>query len=86
MRILQGGKIEMEGNQALFDAIFDGKVRQAQRLTPEQRLLASLQHSDEAIHIMRAGVRFQFPEADDDEIERRLVERVRLVKSLHERR
>jgi hypothetical protein len=76
----------MEPNQALFDELFLSKVRQAQTIPPEERLLHSLRHSDASVAIMRAGVRDQFPSASDEEVEQRLIERTRLVKRMHERR
>jgi hypothetical protein len=76
----------MRPNQALFDAIFLSKVLRAQEMTPAERLIASLRHSDDSVTFMRAGVRNQFPDASEEEVERRLIERVRLIKRMHERR
>ena len=76
----------MGKSQELFDELFLNKVRRAQELTPQERLLASLRHSDDCVHLMRAGVRHQFPDATQEEVEQRLIERVRMVKRMQEGR
>jgi len=76
----------MHPSQAYFDELFLNKVRAAQRVSPEERLLGALRLSDECAEIMRAGVRHQFPDASDEEVEQRLIERVRKYKRIQEGR
>lgn len=45
-------------------------------MTPEQRLLKALELTDEARELTRAGIRAQFPAADDRAVEGMLVERI----------
>jgi hypothetical protein len=76
----------MMPSQQLFDSIERSKVEQARQVTPQDRLTASLRHSDESMEIMRAGVRHRFPGASEEEVQQRLIDQVRLVKRMHERR
>jgi hypothetical protein len=76
----------MGPDQELFDDLFLSKVRAAQRLTPQERLQAALEHSDNCVHILRSGVRHQFPDATPEEVEQQLIERVRTVKRMQEGR
>lgn len=76
----------MEANQALFDEIFRRKVIGARQMTPEQRVVESLRHSDACARIMRDGVRHQFPAATEEEVTRILVERLRRVEQIRRQR
>jgi hypothetical protein len=76
----------MEANQALFDELFRGKVVRARQMTPEQRVVESLRHSDACGQIMRDGVRHQFPAATEEEVTNILVERIRRVEQIRRQR
>jgi hypothetical protein len=76
----------MAPDQALFDEIYRRKLEHSRRFTPEQRFLASLELSDAMAEIMRDGVRNQFPDASEQEVDRRLMERVQRVRRLRESR
>jgi hypothetical protein len=76
----------MRPSQAYFDELFLSKVRASQSVSPEERLLSSLRLSDDCVEIMRAGIRHQFPHASEQEVEQRLIERVRNQKRVQEGR
>lgn len=52
------------------------KIEQARRMTFEERFLAGAQLFEMACNVSRAGIRAQYPEADDDEVEQRLRDRI----------
>jgi hypothetical protein len=72
----------MEANQALFDEIYRQKIRQARSMTPEERVLASFELTDFALELMAAGVRAQFPDADEPEVQRIIGDRIARVRQL----
>jgi hypothetical protein len=75
----------MEPTQELLDDIYREKVLRARRTPPEDRLLTGLEHSDVAVRVMRDGIRAQFPDADDVQVDRILCERIALLRRLEER-
>lgn len=56
------------------------KIRQARAMTFEQRLLAGPELFEFACEVARDGIRMQFPDADDAEVERVLCERIDRVR------
>jgi hypothetical protein len=66
----------------VLNEIFRRKVDQARKMTPEERLLSGLRQSDLAVRVMTDGIRQQFPEASDDQVQRILRERVDLLRRL----
>ncbi len=72
----------MPPSREMLDEIFRQKVEQARRMTPEQRLLEGLRQSDVAARVMADGVRQQFPNAGEDEVQRILRERVDRLRRL----
>lgn len=73
-------------DKAFLDEIYRRKILHSRKLTPEQRITGALELSDTVARIIREGVRDQFPEASEEEVQRLFIERVRRVKRLHERR
>ena len=68
--------------QPLMDDIFREKVRRARLQSPESKLVAGLDLFEESLVRIRGGVRAQFPDFSDEEIEtevRRRIDRVRQV-------
>ena len=68
--------------QPLMDDIFREKVRRARLQSPERKLVAGLELFEESLVRIRGGVRAQFPDFSDDEIDdevRRRIDRVRQV-------
>lgn len=60
----------------LADSLYRERVLRARRTPPEERILDGIRLYDEAVGRMRLGVRLQHPDADQDEVERLLVERI----------
>jgi hypothetical protein len=73
--------VAVERDQALIDEIYRRKVIRARQLTPAQRLLASLEHSDAMVEWMRAGIRHQHPSASEHEVSQILIERINRVRA-----
>lgn len=72
----------MEGNQPLFDELYRQKIRQARAMTPAERVLASFDLTDLALKVMAAGVRAQFPDAEEPEVQRIVRQRIDRVRQL----
>ena len=72
----------MEPTKELIDALFWDKVDQARRMTPEEKFLAGARLFDYACSITVAGIRQQFPQADEREILRILRERLEIARRL----
>lgn len=74
----------MSPSKAFLDALFRARIEHARRMSPEQRFVESLRHSDAVVRVMKAGVQSEFPSASEDEVLRILsarLERVRRVRS-----
>jgi len=61
------------------------RVAQASNTSPEQRMLAGLEHSELAIRVVEDGIRDQNPLADDSTITRLLAERIELMRRMQDR-
>ena len=61
------------------------RVAQASNTSPEQRVLAGLEHSELAIRVVEDGIRDQNPLADDSTIKRLLAERIELMRRIQDR-
>lgn len=72
----------MEPTQELIDAIYWEKVEAARRMSPEEKLFAGAELFDYACEITKAGIRHQFPDADEEEVLRILRERLALAERL----
>ena len=68
----------------LIDALFLDKVRQARRMSPEERLSAPGDLFDEVCDRMRDGIRWQFPDADQERVEEILRERLDIARRLEQ--
>jgi hypothetical protein len=75
----------MEPTQELIDDIYREKVRRARRMKPEAKLLAGIELFEYAAEITKAGIRSQFPLADEKEVLRILRERLALRERLEGR-
>jgi hypothetical protein len=60
--------------QRLIDELYREELREARAMPPEQRLLLGEELFDYACSITMAGIRNQFPEADEVE-QRRILDR-----------
>ena len=57
-------------------------LEQARRMTPEQKLIAGAELFDYACEISKAGIRAQYPDADESEVLKILRERLELAERL----
>lgn len=62
------------------------RVQASSGLSPEERILAGIKQSELAIRVVEVGLRDQHPEADEATIASLLLERVRLMKKIQNRR
>ena len=76
----------MKPTQELIDAIYRDKVLRARRSPPEDKFLAGFSLFEYACAITMAGIRNQFPDADEAEVLRILKDRFRLRARLEVRR
>ena len=63
------------------EAALARQIERYRGMTGEQRLRIALDLHEFACNIARAGIRRQFPQADDDEVERQLRRRIELGRS-----
>jgi hypothetical protein len=74
----------MEPTQELLDAIYRDKVEAARHQKPGEKLLEGARLFDEVCEQMEAGIRRQFPGADDDEVRRILRDRINRLRRVEE--
>lgn len=65
-----------------MDEALDAQIARYREMTGEQRLKIALDLHEFACNVTREGIRHQFPEADEEEVERRLRERIALSRTL----
>jgi hypothetical protein len=68
------------------DELLLEKVQQARRMSFEDKFLAGPRLFDLACRLMRDGIRMQFPNADETEVERLFLERLAIQRRLEARR
>jgi hypothetical protein len=61
------------------DAALEAQIERYRRMTGEERLKIALNLHELSCNIAREGIRAQFPEAGEAEVERRLRERIQLA-------
>jgi hypothetical protein len=61
-------------------AALDRQIEMYRRMTPEQRLKLALDLHELACNVAREGIRHQFSQADEAEVERRLHQRLELAR------
>jgi hypothetical protein len=71
--------------QRLIDELYREELREARAMPPEQKLLLGEELFAYACSITMAGIRNQFPEADDAERRRLLAQRLELQRKLEGR-
>jgi len=75
----------MEENiKALADAIYADKVRRARRLSVGERIDTAIELFEGALGMMRDGIRAQFPDKDESEVESLLRWRLRRLRQVSE--
>jgi hypothetical protein len=76
----------MHPTQELVDALYREEVRRARAMPPDEKLLEGARLFERACRIMADGIRQQFPEADEEQVQRILRERLDLARRLEEGR
>ncbi len=66
----------------LIDELFRDKVRQARRMTPEEKFLAGPRLFDYACRVARDGIRQQHPAASDERVTELLRQRIAIARHL----
>ena len=69
-----------------FQSEIRRRVQASSGLSPEERILSGIKQSELAIRVVEDGLRDQHPDADDATIASLLLERVRLLKRIQNRR
>ncbi len=64
-----------------FEAATQLQIERLRAMTGEQRLKIALDWHEFASNVSRAGIRRQYPEADEKEVERRLRQRIELSRT-----
>jgi hypothetical protein len=75
----------MEPTRDLADELFHERVRRALQTPPEERLLDGPRLFDLACRIMADGIRAEHPQADEEQVQKILAERINLLRQLEER-
>jgi hypothetical protein len=74
----------MEPTKDLLDALYRERVLRARRTPPEQKFLDGAQLFTAACQRMLAGIRREFPEADDRRAQEILTQRLALLQRLRD--
>ncbi|MCH7814411.1 MAG: hypothetical protein IID40_10375 [Planctomycetes bacterium] len=64
------------------DDLFLERVRRARRQSPDEKIRAGLELFDLVCALMTAGIRSEFPDADEKRVNELLVERLALARPL----
>ncbi len=67
-----------------IDELYREEVHEAQRMAPERKMAAGGELFDELCERMRDGIRYQYPGADEAQVEAILRERLELARRLEE--
>ncbi len=74
----------MQPTKELIDALYWERVERARRMSPGEKLLDGARLFDWACSITAAGIRAQFPEADQRRVREILAERLALARRLED--
>jgi hypothetical protein len=66
--------------QELIDDIYREKILRARQMSPEEKLLGGADLFEMSCEIMKAGIRHQFPDADETRVREILRERLALIR------
>lgn len=69
----------------LADAIYRDRVERARRQPSWEKFQDALRLHDEVIQRNKAGIRHQFPDADEARVHEILLERLKKLRQVHER-
>lgn len=68
----------------LVDPIYRSKVLAARKMSVGERIATGIELFEDAVCVMRDGVRGQFPDLSPEEVEEVLVKRLNRLKQVHE--
>jgi hypothetical protein len=68
----------------LIDEIYRERVLRARQTPPEEKLLAGPRLFERSCSLMRAGIRSQYPDADEAQVEDILRQRLAIVRRLQD--
>jgi len=74
--------LDMEPIEEIADRLDAHRAEAAEQMTPGERILAGPALFDIGVMMMRAGIRMDHPQADDQEVEQMVVERLREARRL----
>jgi len=74
----------MEPSQALIDDIYRDRVVRARAASPEEKLLDGPRLFDRVCRIMKDGIRMHYPDANEEEVRRILLQRLAIAEKLEE--
>ena len=72
----------MEPTSELLDRLFLDKVEQARRMSDEEKLMAGPRLFDRVCRVMVDGIRDQFPDATEEQVQQILRDRLAIAKRL----
>lgn len=72
----------MKPTPELVDALYRDKVLQARAMTSQERFLSGYELFEQGVSLMRDGIRLQHPDADEEEIERRVRHRLAIADAI----
>jgi hypothetical protein len=72
----------MQPTQPLIDELFREKVRRARQMSPEDKLMAGPRLFEFACEVAKAGIREQFPDAEEPRVQEILFQRLALRRQL----
>ena len=75
----------MAPSEELLKEIDLDRVRRARAASPEEKLLDGPRLFDRVCRIMKDGIRMQFPDADEEEVRRILLQRLAIAEMLEKR-
>jgi hypothetical protein len=76
----------VEPIKELADELFRERVRRAREMSPEEKLMDGPRLFNLACKIVADGIRHQYPDADEQQVQKLLAERVALMRRLEESR
>jgi hypothetical protein len=74
----------MEPTQQLIDDIYRERILRAHATPPEEKLLDGPRLFDRVCGIMKDGIRMQFPDANEEDVRRILLQRLAIAEKLEE--
>jgi hypothetical protein len=78
------GFSNMQPSIELIDDLFREKIIRARNTPPAEKLLAGARLFERSCRIMKDGIRHQFPDADEEQVDRILTERLAILRRLEE--